>query len=127
MSPQQLLSKLDRLGVELHTDGERLRYAGSEEVLTPDLLSEMKVNKSGLLDLLTWDDTEAYVLVKGTLAYLNEQHRQAGKPNFDPSALHDAGDRIDGAFVAEDMGALRHALKVYVFAGIKELYRHQQP
>ncbi len=56
MNAQRLLSKLDMLGIKVRVDGNRLRYAGPEELITPDLLHRLKANKAELLGLLAWDE-----------------------------------------------------------------------
>ena len=48
-----MLLELDRLDVELGADGNRLRYAGPKEVVTPELLDRGKAHKAELLGLLT--------------------------------------------------------------------------
>ncbi len=52
MSARALLAELNRLGVELRADGDRLRYAGPEETITEELLEKLKAHKAELLALL---------------------------------------------------------------------------
>ena len=51
MNTPELLSDLDRLGIRLKADGERLRYY-PRSALTPDLLGRLKAHKADLLALL---------------------------------------------------------------------------
>jgi amino acid adenylation domain-containing protein/non-ribosomal peptide synthase protein (TIGR01720 family) len=55
MNVQQLVTDLAGQGVELWTEGERLRYKAPKEVITPALLETLKSHKEALLDLLTHD------------------------------------------------------------------------
>jgi hypothetical protein len=120
VSTGQLLSELDRLGVELRAHGGRLRYAGPEEALTPELLDRLKAHKAELLSLSAWDEDEAYKLIKDALDHLCEQYQKTGGPDFDPATLNDVYDRIDEAYEAEDMGQLRCAVRALVVARLKE-------
>ncbi|HEY0735674.1 MAG TPA: amino acid adenylation domain-containing protein, partial [Herpetosiphonaceae bacterium] len=52
MTTVEFLAQLQDLGVKLWVEGERLRYRGSKEALTPALMSELVARKSALLDLL---------------------------------------------------------------------------
>ena len=52
MSALEVLALLRERGVELWVDGEQLRYKGSEEVMTPELIDEMRSNKQELVNLL---------------------------------------------------------------------------
>ncbi|MBA3471845.1 MAG: hypothetical protein H0T57_01220 [Rubrobacter sp.] len=52
MSARALLEELNRLGVKLEADGDRLRYAGLEEVISPELIKHLKAHKTDLLVLL---------------------------------------------------------------------------
>jgi hypothetical protein len=51
MSTPELLSELDRLGVRLEADGDRLRYS-PRSALTPELFARLKAHKAELLALL---------------------------------------------------------------------------
>jgi hypothetical protein len=51
MSAVELFANLNRLGIQLMADGERLRYA-PRSALTPDLIDRMKAHKAELLALL---------------------------------------------------------------------------
>jgi hypothetical protein len=115
-----LLSELDRLGVELRAHGDRLRYAGPAEAVTPELLARLKAYKSELLSLSVWDEDEAYKLIKDALDHLCEQYQKTGRPDFDPATLNDVYDRIEEAYEAEDMGQLRRAVRALVVARLEE-------
>jgi len=52
MSAQALLERLDRLGVELETNGDRLRYAGPNGAISSELIEDLKSYKTELLALL---------------------------------------------------------------------------
>ena len=41
MSAPEVLALLRERGVDLWVDGDQLRYKGSEEVMTPDLIEEI--------------------------------------------------------------------------------------
>ncbi len=45
MSAQALLTKLDRLGVELKIDGARLFYAGPNEAISSELIEDLRGQK----------------------------------------------------------------------------------
>ena len=49
MSAASLLTELSRLGVSVAGDGERLRYRGPREALTPALLGKLREHKAALL------------------------------------------------------------------------------
>ena len=51
-SASALMAELRSLGVSLSPEGARLRYRGSREVLTPDLLEKIRERKVELLELL---------------------------------------------------------------------------
>lgn len=42
MSTWTLLAELSRLGVKLEAGGDRLRYAGPQEVISPGLIERLK-------------------------------------------------------------------------------------
>ena len=45
MSFEELLNRLRKDDIELWLEGERLRYTGEENVITPDILAELKKHK----------------------------------------------------------------------------------
>jgi hypothetical protein len=124
LSAHTLLSKLHRIGVEVRADGDVLRYGGPEKVITSELLNEMKINKTELLHMLTWDEDEAYTLLRKALAHLNAEYRKAGKPAYNAAALAESEHQIDAAFRAKDMISLRRVLHAYIVAGINEFHQH---
>ena len=67
---RRLLSELDRLGVELRADGDRLRYSGTQEAVTVELLDRIGAHKAELLGLLAWYEDEALKLFRDTWASL---------------------------------------------------------
>jgi TubC N-terminal docking domain len=52
VSTRALLEELNRLGVKLEVDGDRLRYAGPREAISPELIKRLKAHKTDLLALL---------------------------------------------------------------------------
>ncbi|MEU6073735.1 amino acid adenylation domain-containing protein [Micromonospora sp. NPDC047074] len=58
MNARELLDVLDRHAVGLRVDGDRLRLTGSREVLTADLLADIKLHKEELVALLTGADAD---------------------------------------------------------------------
>ena len=52
MTTVEFLAHLHDLGIKLWAEGERLRYRGSKELLTPELLKELSSRKADLLVLL---------------------------------------------------------------------------
>ena len=73
-----------------------------------------------------WDEEEAYMLIRRALAYLCERHLEAGKPDFDAAVLDPYEDAIDETYGAEDMGALRRAVRAFVVAGLREFRRERR-
>ena len=51
MSAGALLAELKRLGVEIEADGDRLRYAGPEGAISPELIGRLKAHKAELIAL----------------------------------------------------------------------------
>jgi hypothetical protein len=49
MSTGALLAELKRLGVEIEADGDRLRYAGPEGAISPELIGRLKAHKADLI------------------------------------------------------------------------------
>ena len=70
-----------------------------------------------------WDEEVAYKLIRRALAYLRERHLEAGKPDFDATALNPYTDAIDETYGAEDMDALRGAVRAFVGASLKAFRR----
>jgi surfactin family lipopeptide synthetase A len=54
-SVQQWINELSDRGVKLWVQGDRLRYSGSEDVLTPQLLAELSKNKAEIIAILSQD------------------------------------------------------------------------
>jgi surfactin family lipopeptide synthetase A len=50
---QQWINELSDRGVKLWVQGDRLRYSGSEDVLTPQLLAELSKHKAEIIDILS--------------------------------------------------------------------------
>ena len=55
MTAKRLLDKMERKGIRVSIDGERLTYKTTREPLTPELLEELKVHKQGIIDALKGD------------------------------------------------------------------------
>jgi hypothetical protein len=49
MNTGALLAELKRLGVEIEADGDRLRYAGPEGAISPELIGRLKAHKAELI------------------------------------------------------------------------------
>ncbi len=72
-----------------------------------------------------WDKDEAHGLIKRALEHLKKRHLEAGKPDFDPTTVNRAYDRVEEACGAEDMAALRYAVRSVVVVGLKEFRRER--
>lgn len=55
-SVKNLIQKFESLGIHLYADGEKLRYKAAKELMTPEILSELKAHKSELLAVLQKKD-----------------------------------------------------------------------
>jgi|SRR5215217_4201910 len=51
MSAAALLAELRRLRVEIEANGERLRYAGPEGAISPELIGRLKAHKAELISV----------------------------------------------------------------------------
>jgi len=108
--------------VRLHNDGVRLRavsdegleYDGPEDLVTGEVVEDLRRHKADLLELLEWDEEVADALIRAALAYLEEYYVEG----LNLSALGSTGDRIDEAHARRDMGALRAAVRGFVRAGL---------
>jgi tubulysin polyketide synthase-like protein len=78
----ELLEALEGQGVTLWSEGERLRYRGPREVLTPELLGDLRARKSELLDALSTDGEP--VITSAREVFELARARFDTKP-FDPS------------------------------------------
>ncbi|GAB3136681.1 non-ribosomal peptide synthetase [Micromonospora sonneratiae] len=58
MNAYELLDTLNRHSVALEVDGDRLRVKASREVLTPELLADLKLHKQQLIAILTGSDAD---------------------------------------------------------------------
>ncbi|WP_326563753.1 amino acid adenylation domain-containing protein [Micromonospora peucetia] len=58
MNAFELLDTLNRRAVGLRVDGDRLRLTASREVLTPELLADIKLHKQQLIAILTGADPD---------------------------------------------------------------------
>lgn len=56
MSTADLLSKLNRLGIRIEINGERLKLNGPKEALTDSLIEELKNNKEEIIKLLSCEN-----------------------------------------------------------------------
>lgn len=55
-SVENLIQKFESQGIHLYADGEKLRYKAAKELMTPEILSELKAHKSELLAALQKKD-----------------------------------------------------------------------
>ena len=53
MTPATLLAELHRRGATVRVEGDTLRVVGSRDVLTPDMVEELRANKTAILELLS--------------------------------------------------------------------------
>ena len=102
------LQNLRTQGVELWVEGEKLRYRGTKEALTPQVFSQIKQYKSEILDILrqNGDPTQPYPLSFGQQALwflyqlapestaYNIMYGVRLKPNIDISILQQAFTKI---------------------------------
>jgi hypothetical protein len=110
-----LLVRLHNDGIRLWAvSGEELEYEGPQDLVTGEVVEDLRRHKADLLDLLEWDQEVADALVRAALAYLEEYHVEG----LNLSALGPSGNRIDEAYAREDMGALRAAVREFVRAGL---------
>ena len=120
-----LLLRLRDDGISLRVDsGDLVVSPGSR--LAPELRKELRIHKAELLKALTWDEEAAYTLLKNALAYLAEFRLQAKSLDYDPISHWRHHDRIDEAFAAEDMFALRIAVWEYFQDGAASFRAHQK-
>ena len=98
------LQDLQAQGVELWVEGDKLKYRSTKEVLTPQVLSQIKQYKSEILDLLRQnaEPTEPYPLSLGQQALwflyqlapestaYNIMYAVSLKPNIDTAILEQA-------------------------------------
>jgi len=110
-----LLVELHNSGIHLRTvsDGE-LEYEGPEDLVTDEVVANLRNHKVELLGLLKWDEERAYALIREALGYLAKYYVEGS----DLSALDPWEDRINEAYAREDMGALRSAVRGFVHAGL---------
>lgn len=108
-----LLVKVEDAGLTVQVDGDNLVVKPKARI-TPELRAEMLARKADLLEHLRWDEDEAYTLLKNALMYVAERYHDGD----DTGPLDVLGDRIDAAFRAEDMFALRSAVREYVYVAV---------
>jgi hypothetical protein len=80
MSTLQLMTDLDRLGIQLEAHGDQLRYS-PKAAMTPELAERVKTHKPALLVILAANDVHAAVLWQAALDLLEED------PEFPPETL----------------------------------------
>ena len=108
--------------IELHHGGiylraiseEELEYEGPEDLVTAEVLANLREHKRELLRLLEWDEEAAYGLIRKAFAYLAKGYVEGS----DLTVLNPWEDRINEAYAQEDMGALRVAIRGHVRAGL---------
>ncbi len=102
-----LLARAQEAGLKLEAEGPDLVYTPRGN-MTPELRAELLEHKPELLELLTWSEPKAHVLLRDALAYLSE---------FDIEGLDAHEDAVNEAFAARDMFSLRIAVREWVRAG----------
>jgi len=108
--------------VELHHKGIHLRvapngelgYEGPEDLVTEEVVTNLRNHKAELRTLLEWDEEQAYALIQQALRYLGKYYVK----NPDLSALNPWEDRVNESYAQRDMGALRVAIRGFVRAGL---------
>lgn len=111
MQATALLLALAERGIHLRAEGDALRYRPASK--TPqELVEAIRVNKGELLALLTWEEDDAFALVREALASVAARY-VAGE---DLTYLRPYGDAVDAAFAAEDMHRLRVSCHRYARA-----------
>jgi len=108
--------------VELHNSriylraisDEQLEYEGPEDLVTDEVVANLRHHKAELLGLLKWDEERAHALIREALRYLAKRYVEGS----DLSALGAWEDRMNEAYAREDMGALRSAVRGFVRAGL---------
>ena len=117
-----LLVELHHAGIHLRAiSNEELEYEGPEDLVTTKVLANLREHKPELLRLLEWDEEEAYGLLRKGLAHLAKRYVEGS----DLSVLDPWDDRINEAYVHEDMGELRVAIRGYVDAGLASFRRRE--
>ncbi|MGJ8628725.1 MAG: amino acid adenylation domain-containing protein [Sulfitobacter sp.] len=107
MSAAVLIDRLTALGVTLETDGETLRIKASKGTVSPDLLAELRNQKSDLIALLGHQSSTDYPQSFGQKQLWFLDRMQPGNPMYNnPLAL-----RVDGHFDAQVFhAALAHVV-----------------
>ena len=108
--------------VELHNSGIHLwivsdgglEYEGPEDLVTDEVVANLREHKAELRKLVEWDEEKANTLLQQALAHLAKRYVE----NSDLSALDPWEDRVNEAYAQEEMGALRVAIRGYVQAGL---------
>lgn len=119
MTIETLLVELNRRDIKLFLAGGKLRLEAPVGALTPELKEAVRQNKTALLMKLreqpSFDSDQAQQLFADALARLNEaypygaiQWAQAHKPELWEACL-EALERVQAAFRAKDMAAIRRA------------------
>jgi hypothetical protein len=111
--------------VELHNNGiylraisdEELEYEGPKELVTDEVVADLRKHKRELLALLEWDKEAAHALIREALAYLAKRDVEGSA--F--STLDSWEDRLNEACAREDMGSLRVAVRGFVRDGLASL------
>jgi len=68
MRPRTLLDDLRRLGFTLWLENNKIRFKGTRDPLTPELLAELKSNKPDLIRILEDENPAPYKTRFGDLA-----------------------------------------------------------
>ena len=50
---EALIESFEKSGIHLFMDGEKLRYKASKELMTPEVLSQLKAHKAEIIDTVT--------------------------------------------------------------------------
>ena len=110
-----LLVRLHDGGVRLRAvSDEELEYEGPEDLVTDEVVENLRRHKTDLLKLLKWNEEGAYALIQEALRSLAKHYVE----DSNLSALGPWEDRMSDAYVREDMGSLRAAVQGFVRAGL---------
>lgn len=102
-------------GIRLQVvSGEDLEYEGPEDLVTDEVLADLRERKAELLRLLEWNEERAYALIRKALAYLAGRYADGS----DLTALGAWENRMNASYAGEDMGSLRVAVRGFVRAGL---------
>ena len=65
---KELVNRFENKGIHLWVDGGKIKYKASKELMTPEVLAELKANKNALIDYLssTQDKSSVAIVIDRT-------------------------------------------------------------